>query len=59
MIKFTKKPVLPVQPVVPASDTDVDRFDLIRKTAADRHKKSDTDGTRRREKQTAEENRLI
>ena len=35
------------------------RFEQIRKAAAERHKKSDTDGTRRRARQTAEDNRLI
>ena len=35
------------------------RFEQIRKAEAERHRKSDTDGTRRRARQTAEDNRLI
>jgi hypothetical protein len=35
------------------------RFEQLRKAAAERHRKSDTDGTRRRARQTAEDNRLI
>ena len=35
------------------------RFENIRKAAAERHRKADTDGTRRRACQTAEDNRLI
>jgi hypothetical protein len=43
---------------VPA-ETEASRFELIRKAAAERHRKSDTDGTRRRDRQTAEDNRLL
>jgi hypothetical protein len=53
-------------PVVTRLDTastpkqaDDNRFEQIRKAAAERQKKSDTDGTRRRARQTAEDNRLI
>ena len=35
------------------------RFEEIRKAAAERHRKADTDGTRRRARQTAEDNRLL
>ena len=45
-------------PVVSATVKE-NRFETIRKTAAERHKKSDTDGTRRRARQTVEDNRLI
>jgi hypothetical protein len=35
------------------------RFENIRKAAAERRRKADTDGTRRRARQTAEDNRLL
>ena len=35
------------------------RVEQIRNAAAERHRKSDTDGTRRRARQKAEDNRLI
>jgi hypothetical protein len=35
------------------------RFELVRKEAVERRRKSDTDGARRRYRQKAEENRLI
>ena len=53
MIVFEKKKDLPPVPAEKAA------AETIRKTTAERHKKSDTDGTRRRDKQTAEDNRLI
>lgn len=56
MITFEKKPDLPM-PV--ATETEENRFERIRRIAADRHKKSDTDGTRRRDRQTIEDNRLL
>jgi hypothetical protein len=56
MTTFVKKSVLPLP--VPA-ESDGNRFELIRKLATERHRKSDTDGTRRRDRQTAENNRLI
>lgn len=45
-------------PPVP-EDTEENRFERIRAAAAERHRKADTDGTRRRARQTAEDNRLI
>jgi hypothetical protein len=55
MISFAK----PTEPQPSPKEADDNRFEQIRKAAADRHKKSDTDGTRRRARQTAEDNRLI
>lgn len=55
MITFVKK-ICP-QPVT--DETDESRFEQIRKAVAERHRKSDTDGTRRRARQTAEDNKLI
>jgi hypothetical protein len=55
MITFEKKGDLP--PTV-ASETEENRFEQIRKLAAERHKRADTDGTRRRDRQTVEDNRL-
>jgi hypothetical protein len=40
-------------------EPEENRFERIRKEAAERHRKADTDGTRRRDRQTAEDNRLI
>ena len=40
-------------------DTEENRFERIRKAAAERRRKPDTDGTRRRARQTAEDSRLI
>jgi hypothetical protein len=40
-------------------ENEQNRFEDIRKAAAERHRKADTDGTRRRARQTAEDNRLI
>ena len=55
MITFVPKTDVP-----PAlEETEENRFERIRKAAAERHRKSDTDGTRRRARQTAEDNRLI
>ena len=56
MITFQKKGDLP-QPV--AGETEQNRFDRIRKLAAEKHRKSDTDGTPRRDRQTAKDNRLL
>ena len=53
MITFVKKSDLP-QPV--PGETEENRFERIRKAASEKHRKSDTDGTRRRAKQTAEDN---
>jgi len=55
MITFTKK--TETKPV--AEETSDNRFEQIRKAATERHKKSDTDGAKRRERQTAEDNRLV
>ena len=54
MISFMKKAENP-QPPRPADDN---RFEQIRKTAAERHKKSDPDGSRRRARRIVEDNRL-
>lgn len=55
MITFTKKADTKPTP----KKGEENRFEQIRKTARERHQKSDTDGTRRRDGQTAEDNRLI
>ena len=55
MINYTKKTDTPPT----AKEVEDNRFEQIRKQAADRHKKSDTDGARRRDRQTAETNRLV
>lgn len=56
MISFEKKTTDADQSHKPAQDN---RFEEIRKAAAERHRKADTDGTRRRARQTAEDNRLL
>lgn len=44
----------------PASpEGEENRFEQIRKTAKEQHLKSDTDGTKRRARQTADDNKLI
>ncbi|WP_274630888.1 hypothetical protein [Arvimicrobium flavum] len=44
----------------PATEgNEQNRFENVREAAAERHRKADTDGTRRRARQTAEDNRLI
>lgn len=55
MISFVKKTETQPSP----KDAEENRFEQIRKAAAERHRKSDTDGTRRRERETVENNRLI
>ena len=55
MISFVKK--TDTQPTL--KHIEENRFEQIRKAAAERHRKSDTDGTRRRARQKAEDNRLI
>ena len=55
MITFTKKADTQPSP----KEREENRFEQIRKTAKERHQKSDTDGTHRRARQTAEDNRLI
>ena len=55
MITFLKK----AEPQPVADESEENRFEQIRKAAKERHRKSDTDGTQRRARQTAEDNRLI
>ena len=55
---IVEKKSQPSRPAVPA-ETEAKRFERIRKAAAERSRKADTDGTRRRERQKAEDNRLI
>lgn len=55
MISFVEK--TDPQPL-PDKDED-NRFEQIRKAAAERHRKSDTDGTRGRDRQKADDNRLL
>lgn len=56
MITFTKKTDAPA----PASDeTEENRFERIRKAAAEKHKKSSVDGASRGSRPTAEDKRLI
>ncbi len=55
MISFVKK--TDPQPL-PKEDKD-NRFEQIREAAAERHRKSDTDGTRRRARQKVDDSRLI
>lgn len=58
MISFVKKNDTSTVELQPVRDED-NRFEQIRKAAAEQHRKSDTDGTRRRARQIAEDNRLI
>lgn len=58
MISFVKKNDTSTVELQPMRDED-NRFEQIRKAVAEQHKKSDTDGTRRRARQIAEDNRLI
>jgi hypothetical protein len=53
----SEKKVEPVTKLVGV--VHVNRFDLIREAAAERHRKSDTDGTRRRARQLVEDHRLL
>lgn len=55
MITFVKKAESQPAP----DESEQNRFEQIRKAANERHRKSDADGTRRRARQTAEDNRLI
>lgn len=55
MIAFTKK----ADTVPTIREGEENRFEQIRKTAKERHLKSDIDGARRREAQTVEDNRII
>ncbi|MER8471547.1 hypothetical protein [Mesorhizobium sp. M1405] len=55
MITFEKKTELQPAP----DESEENRLEQTRKAAIERHRKSDTDGTRRRARQTAEDNGLI
>ncbi|MEQ1940395.1 hypothetical protein ABMA46_19300 [Mesorhizobium sp. CN5-321] len=55
MIVYMKK----IDPKPATEDNEQNRFESIRKAAAERRRKADTDGTRRRARQTVEDNRLI
>jgi hypothetical protein len=55
MITFKKKS--DAKPI--PSESEADRFEQVRNAALERRQKSDTDGTRRRDRQTAENHRLI
>ena len=55
MITFLKK----AKPQPIPNESEENRFEQIRKAAKERHRKSDTDGTRRRDRQKAEDSRLI
>jgi hypothetical protein len=52
LIKMPEPQELPKQ-------TDTKYLEQIAKAVAERHKRADTDGTRRRARQTAKDNRLI
>lgn len=54
MIAYVKKTVSK-----PATEDNENHFENIRKAAAERRRKADTDGTCRRARQTAEDNRLL
>ena len=56
MITFQKKGDLP-QPV--PGESEQNRFDRIRKLAAEKRRKSDTESTPRRNRLTAKDNRLL
>lgn len=51
MITFVPKPNVPSV----LDETEENRFERIRKEAAERHRKADTDGKRRRARQTTED----
>ena len=55
MIQFQKK----TEQEIGVPEHEANRFDLIRKTVAERHKKADTDGMRRRDRQIVENNKLL
>ena len=54
MISYKKESELPL-----VVKDDNDRFEQIRKAAAERHRKSDSDGARRRDRQKADDNKLL
>lgn len=55
MISFVKK----TDPQPLPNEVEDNRFEQIRKAAAERHRKSDTDGTHRRKRKAVEDNRLL
>ena len=55
MITYVKK----AAPKSATEDNEQNRFESIRDAAAEQRRKADTDGTSRRARQTAEDNRLI
>jgi hypothetical protein len=55
MISYVKKTEAKPLP----KEVEDNRFEQIRKAAAERHRKSDTDGARRRDRQKADDNRLV
>ncbi|MBX3574467.1 MAG: hypothetical protein KF694_19105 [Mesorhizobium sp.] len=55
MITFVSK----TGPDPVADGTEENRFEQIRKAAAEMHRKTDTDGSRRRARQAAEDNRIV
>ena len=55
MISFVKN----IGPQPTPKEAADDRFEQIRKAAADRHREANTDGTTRRGRQKAEDNRLL
>lgn len=55
MISYKKQSELP--PLVKHDEDN--RFEQIRKAVAERHRKSDTDGARRRDRQKAADNKLL
>ena len=57
MISFERKKSDLPQPV--AGDAEQNRFERIRKLAAEKHRKADGDRAPRRDRQTAEDKRLI
>jgi len=54
MIAFQKKTAL-----TPSKEAEKKEPELVKRAEAERRKKADSDGTRRRARQTAENNRLI
>lgn len=55
MIAYVKK----TDPKPATDDNEQNRFENIRKTAAERRQKAAADGTLRRSRQTVEDNRLL
>ncbi len=54
MIAYVKK----ADPKPATEENDENRFESIHNAATERRRKADTDGTRRRARQTVEDNRL-